>query len=187
MRPTADTGQRSVIKELKDMGIVVCHGVRQDLPNLSMSNGLTCVFIDILAVAMSALAMSDSEKRIAAWIASHDQAIFGGGVVDFDVCDFPWQVATFGTDKTFVLKAIRAAVDKFEWHKLWYLPNEDLTIQSLGTFQSLVEHFELEHILPISEWAWQFGDEPNRFEKCSKHLIYLHSHGCVLCNGAPAA
>lgn len=166
------------------MGIIVNHGVRHDLPILAMSNGLTSVFVGVLAIAMSALAKSELEKYIAVWVASHDQAIFGRGVVDFDVCDAPWSLGTFKTDKKFMLNAIQAAASKLDWDRLGYSPSEPSVLQSLATFQMLVENFLEDDILPASEWAWQFGVEPGKFEQCAKHGVYLHSHGCVLCNDA---
>jgi hypothetical protein len=166
------------------MGIIVDHGVRQDLPCLRMSNGLTSVFLGVLTIAMSLLAKTEREKYIAVWFSSHDQAIFGRGMVDFDVCDAPWRLNSFETDKEFILNAIQAASGKFEWERLGYSPSESLVLESLATFQVLVEHFREEDILPISEWSWQFGIEPEEFKQCAKHGVYLHSHGCVLCNDA---
>lgn len=166
------------------MGMTVDHGVRQDLPSLSMNNGLMSAFIGVLTIALSSLAKSVNEKRIAVWVASHDQRIFGSGVVDFDVCDVPWSVKTFDADKTFMLQAIQAAASKFEWQKLGYSPREDWVLESLRSFQGLVEHFLVEHVLSHVQWTWQFGEEPAGFLQCAKHGVYLHSHGCVLCNDA---
>lgn len=149
-----------------------------------MSNGLTSVFVSVLTIAMSSLAMAESEKRIAVWLASHDQEIFGQGVVDFDVRDAPWRLASFDTDKEFMLHAIQAAAGKLGWEKLGYSPNEEALLESLATFRELVAHFVQEHIWPPSERAWQFGVEPEKYEHCAKHGVYLHSHGCILCNEA---
>ena len=164
------------------MGIIVNHGIRQDLPSLAMSNGLMSVFISVLTLAMSSLAKTEREKYIAVWVASHDQAIFGRGTVDFDVCDAPWRPSTFETDKEFTRKAIQAAAGKLEWDRLGYRPSEDSVLESLATFQVLVEHFLEEDILPAAEWTWQLGVVPEKFEQCAKHGVYLHSHGCVICN-----
>ena len=147
-----------------------------------MSNGLTSVFLGVLTIAMSALAVTESEKRMAVWIASHDQAIFGSGMVDFDVRELSWSLSAFDADRRFVLAAIDAAAGKFEWHKLDYSPREDWVLESLHTFRILVEQFSREQASAETERTWDFGAEPAQFERCEKHQVYLHSHSCLLCN-----
>lgn len=165
------------------MGNVVRHGVRDDLPDLSMNNGLTSVFIEVLTIALSALAKYENEKRIAVWIACHDQEIRGPGFAGFRICDIPWNLRTFESDKQFMLDAIGAAANKLDWHKLDYSPREDWVLESLQAFKSLVVHFLAVHALPDSQWVWKWGDEPIKVEMCTKHSVYLNSAGCILCNG----
>ncbi|WP_411906880.1 hypothetical protein [Rhizobium mayense] len=56
---------------------------------------MTDVFMEVLAIAASALAQARSEQAFASWIASRDQAVLGLGAVGFDIAEMPWHVATF--------------------------------------------------------------------------------------------
>lgn len=161
---------------------IVSHGVRDDLPDLIMNNGLTAVFVDVLTIALSAFAKSRNEKRIAVWIACHDQEIRGNGFAGFDICDAPWILTTFESDKQFLLRSVAAAAAKFEWKKLNYKPKEDWVFESLEKFKNLVEHFSAEHVLSASQWVRKWEDEPAHLVMCEKHGVYLNSAGCILCN-----
>ena len=65
-----------------------------------MSNGLTSVVISTLVLAASALAQTDRQRELAVWFASHDQGVFGLGMVGLDVSDLPWRADTFEADRT---------------------------------------------------------------------------------------
>ena len=142
------------------------------------------VFISVLSIAASSLAKNDREKQLAVWLASHDQAAVGLGVVDFDVCDCPWDKATFDQDKHFLLSVIRAARSRHGWSKVGYSPREEWVMQCLSEFERLVQLFLAEHVVPASDQARPFGEKSPRFELCPTHGVYLHSHGCVVCNDA---
>lgn len=165
------------------MSIVVAHGARSDLPPIQMSNGLTSVFVSVLALAASSLAQSGREREMAVWLASHDQGIFGRGAVDFDVCDYPWDRRTFDQDKSFLLSVIRAASSQHEWSKLGYSPRAEWVLECLSKFEHLVQIFFPDHMIPAEEQKW-FGERPSKYELCPTHGVYLHSHGCVICNDA---
>lgn len=166
------------------MAVVVAHDIRSDFSPISMSNGLAAVFISVLSIAASLLAKNDREKEIAVWLASHDQGAFGLGVVNFDVSDCPWDEATFDQDKAFLLSVIRAAGLRHGWSKLDYNPREDWVKRCLSEFEELVQRFGVEHVVPPVEQVWYFGEKPAKFELCAIHGVYLHSHGCILCNDA---
>lgn len=142
------------------------------------------VFVGVLAIAASSLAQSDRQRLMAVWLASHDQGAFGLGVVDFDVSDFPWEKATFDQDKEFLISVIRAARSQHEWSKLGYSPRLDWILDCLSRFEELVQLFLIEHVSPTAEQTWWFGEKPSKFELCPTHGVYLHSHGCILCNEA---
>lgn len=167
------------------MANVISHRVRPDLPPIQMNNGLTSVFVGVLAIAASTLAKNDRERLIAIWLASHDQGAFGRGLVDFDVSECPWDSATFDQDKDFLLSAIIAARSKLGWHRLDYTPREEGVLRCLSQFEQLVQLHLLEHVVPVTDQSWCFGDKISKFELCPKHAVYLHSHGCVLCNDMP--
>ena len=139
------------------------------------------MFIAVLALAASALAATDREREWAAWIASHDQNVFGLGTVGFDVSEMPWSRETFDADRAFFLRAIAAAEAETRWDRLGYAPRPDRVRDVLGGFRVLIEAFTVGHLRAgeVQEWGY---DRPDTWEVCPVHRAYLSAHGCVLCH-----
>ena len=53
--------------------------------DIQMSNGLTDVFFNVLVLSGSALARTDSERRLVVWLAEKDQSRMGYGAIGFDL------------------------------------------------------------------------------------------------------
>ena len=64
--------------------------ITPDDESLQMSNGLTNVFINVLALSGSELAQTESEKRMIVYLSEKDQGIIGIGCVGFDIVEMPW-------------------------------------------------------------------------------------------------
>lgn len=166
------------------MANLVTYRARPDLAPFSMSNGMTSVFIAVLTLAASDLAVTDHEREFAVWFASFDQARVGNGVADFDVSEMPWSSATFDADKDFVSRTIAAAREKSGWSRLAYAPHEPWVRQCLDELQVLVAAFSIEHAAPATE-VWTYGRKalrPMGFVLCPTHKVYEHADGCVLCH-----
>ena len=73
---------------------------------ISMSNGLTSVFIDVLGLSGTHLAKTAAEKRMIVWLLEKDQSAVGGGSVGFDVSEMPWTDTDFDDMKRFMLDVI---------------------------------------------------------------------------------
>jgi hypothetical protein len=123
------------------MGNRITYDARPDLPDIKMSNGLTSVFIEVLALAASSLASTARQHELATWFSSKDQAIYGAGNVGFDVGEIPWETESLTQDRGFLLRSIDAAKSRVGWNKLDYRPNEDWLIPRLDTFQTLLAEF----------------------------------------------
>jgi hypothetical protein len=54
---------------------VVTYKARPDIQCIQMNNGLTSVFVSVLALAASELAETDRQREFAAWFADQQQAI----------------------------------------------------------------------------------------------------------------
>lgn len=153
-----------------------------------MSNGLTQVFIEVLLLSGSRLAKSDSEKRFVVWLAEQDQTKKGLGMVGFDICEMPWSVPTFESDKNFLLEVILQAKNKLDWEKLAYQPEETAIFVGLNCFFELVQQIQLCYIQSSSflrEWLQEAdNDDPILcgFPKCKKHNVFLSIFGCCICN-----
>lgn len=57
---------------------------------LEMTNGGTAVFVDVLMLAVSALAREPWDFRFAALLTLQDQNVMGRGVVGFDLAELDW-------------------------------------------------------------------------------------------------
>jgi len=113
-----------------------------------MSNGLTDVFMDVLALNTSALAGSEDEKRLAVWLAQHNQSFLGAGTVGFDIQDMPWSESDFERQKDFLIRGIQAAKTKRLWEKLPYEPLADHVMDVLSRFRLLLEAFQKADVDP---------------------------------------
>jgi hypothetical protein len=152
--------------------------LKPDLTPLRMSNGLTSVLISVLAIALSDLARSNDQARLAVWIAGRDQSVFGSGCVGFDVTEIPWSTAALAAEKQFMLSAIEAAKNKTGWNKLMFEPNVEWALESLSKFAELISELTEDCVqVAIPEQHAVVS-----FERCDFHEVYLHEHGCVLCN-----
>ena len=165
--------------------------VSVDDDSISMSNGLTDVFIDYLLISGSQLAESKSEKRMIVFLAEKQQAIIGMGTVGFDITEMPWQTDSFEADKTFMLGTINNArllsVQRSVWNKLGYEPNQKLIEYALSRFEALIKRMTINDIDEnnLEDWcsAAEEDDPVNcGFPKCSKHGVLLSFCGCKLCN-----
>lgn len=154
---------------------------------VSMSNSLTSVFIDVLALSGSHLAVTDDEKRLIVWFSEKDQSAVGIGTVGFDIDEMPWNTITFEDNKKFLLNTIYQAKNRFGWKLLEYIPNETFIFVALDEFTRLLEKMRMEDIQKdaLSEWlAAAESDDPVLcgFPKCKKHNTLLTYFGCHVCN-----
>ncbi len=83
--------------------------------HISMSNGLTSVFISTLGLSGTHLAKTDNEKRMIVWLLERDQSAIGFGAVGFDICDMPWNCSAFDETKRFLLNVIDGVKKKIGW------------------------------------------------------------------------
>ncbi|MDK4705978.1 hypothetical protein PH562_27275 [Rhizobium sp. CNPSo 4062] len=138
---------------------------------------MTDVFMEVLAIAASALAQTRSEQAFASWIASRDQAVLGLGAVGFDIAEMPWHVATFAEDRNFLIRSITAAESKIGWEKLGYEPKEDWLMPCLMRLRMLVSVFGSHDIRAIHS---TFSE--SALSRCETHGIIMHADGCPVCN-----
>lgn len=161
-----------------------------DDDSLSMSNGLTDVLIDYLLISGSELAVSESEKRMIAFLSEKQQTIIGIGNVGFDIIEMPWQMNSFKEDKEFLLKVIDYArmlsFRKSVLDKLGYEPSREHINYALNGFEALIKRMTINDIdnNSLQEWLADRKNDPVYCgcPKCSKHGVILSSFGCKLCN-----
>lgn len=154
---------------------------------LSMSNGLTDVFIDVLTLAGSRLAETVDEKRLIVWLAEKDQSKVGMGTVGFDIREMPWSINRFEESRRFMMKTIELAENRTDWDKLDYAPNEELLFPMLNKFSGMLSKLSAKDIIQNALLEWLDAadkDDPVLlgFPKCGKHGTLLSCYGCHLCN-----
>ncbi|MFC7884011.1 hypothetical protein ACFUVV_19360 [Streptomyces sp. NPDC057376] len=91
---------------------------------LYLSNGGTAVFVDVLTLAVSALADGPCDHRFAALVAMQDQSMMGHGAVGFDLADLDWGATSEerAAAKAFVLNVLDLAARRHRWEELDYEP-----------------------------------------------------------------
>jgi hypothetical protein len=115
---------------------------RPDLHSVQMNNGLTSVFISVIAIAASILAKNDLQRKIAVWFASHDQGVFGLGLVGFDVSELPWVQEDFDEQKRFILQVIDSTTCQMGWEIAFIYGFLFATkVSSFQYFQYLLTYF----------------------------------------------
>jgi hypothetical protein len=159
----------------------VTYNAHPDIQCIRMSNGLTSVFVSVLALAVSELAETDGQREFAVWFASHDQRVSGLGTVGFDVSELPWSLDTFAADREFVLRGIHAAKMRAGWERLGYEPREEWVQHCLDQFRAMVDAFAIEHAARSEAAVWPYG-RPTQLVHCPVHQVYQHEYGCVLCS-----
>lgn len=147
---------------------------------LQLSNGGMSVLTSTLSLAGSHLAREKYEIDLVTWIASRDQGIVGLGVVGFDLVDLPWskQENIFGRQKEFLLQVIERVGSRDDMHHLDYDPPH--LDEYSSALRQLVKAFSFDDVGDEAPSWWLAPDEQGR--KCAVHGVYLHVHGCVVCN-----
>lgn len=172
------------------MSNMICFNYKSDKnalkDDLSMSNGGTSVFINILCLSGGRLAETESQKRFMVFLAEKNQNICGIGTVGFDIVDMPWDINSFEEDKIFMLRVIEGARKKLGWETLGYEPNEKYVADYLITFQKLIQRMTTDDIIQttLNEWISEADEnDPIRcgFPKCKIHNAYISIYGCQIC------
>ncbi|MFJ6501407.1 hypothetical protein OG280_40860 (plasmid) [Streptomyces virginiae] len=109
---------------------------------LEMTNGGTAVFVDVLMLAVSALAHRPWDFRFAALLTLQDQNVMGRGVVGFGLAELDWgdTPQERATAKDFLLRVLDLALSRHRWEELTYEPPR--AEGYLRTYRAMVEEFD---------------------------------------------
>ena len=148
--------------------------------HLNISNGSMSVLISSLALSGSYLAKNENEIEFMTWIVSRDQGILGMGTVGFDLQDMPWSEneAIFNKQKAFLLSVIQRVKSGVDLNALRYKPK--FLQQNIEAFEKMISSFLYSHIKKENTLVWMPPKEKQL--KCEEHGVFLHEHGCVVCN-----
>ncbi|WP_406189764.1 hypothetical protein OH791_25375 [Streptomyces anulatus] len=149
---------------------------------LEMTNGGTAVFVDVLMLAVSALAHDPWDFRFAALLTLQDQNVMGRGVVGFDLADLDWgdTPQERAAAKSFLLRVLDLALSRHRWEELSYEPPR--AEGYLRMYRSMVEEFDPAtakagaHVLP--------GPQDAARASCVRHRVLgalPFWEACVFC------
>jgi len=162
--------------------------LRHDPPEaqITVSDAGTDVLISVLALAGSALAETESQKRLIVWISEHDRKI-GAGTIGFCVADLPWDAASFEADRQFMVRVCDEASRHTGWETLPYTPNEKNLFPILGWFRKCFARLKAEDTDPFQLADWLDDMEPDDpvlcgFPRCAQHGTLLTCLGCQVCH-----
>lgn len=154
---------------------------------ISLSNGNTSVFVDVMMLAVSATVTTEWGYRFAGRIAQSDQNVFGLGMAGFALEDFDW--GSPGEDaaanKRLVLDTLALAVSRHRWDELGYSP--PLIEDVLRRFQAMVEEFDTASATPVAELDGSSFPAPEDVvaRSCLRHRVLaplVVSPDCVFCD-----
>ena len=155
---------------------------------ISISDTGTCVLLTVLILAGSALAETDSQRRLIVWL-SERSTNSSGGNAGFCIAEMPWEPASFEADKQFLVRTADAASQKTGWQSLNYWPNAKALMPMLGWFRKGFVRLRAADIEPDVLTRWLADMEPddpvlNGYPRCKKHRTYLTWNGCAVCSNA---
>lgn len=152
--------------------------------SLSLSNGGTDVFVDVLMLAVSGLAAGDWDHRFATLLTLQDQNVLGRGAVGFDLEDIDWGRCPHERDaaKAFVLRVLDLALSRHRWDELGYEP--PFAERYLRQYRAMVEAFDPAHA-GRGRGGTPFPEaEEAAMASCVRHRVLCapaHWDGCVFC------
>ncbi|MGW1406872.1 hypothetical protein [Streptomyces sp. NPDC002403] len=155
--------------------------------SLSMSNGSTDVFVDVLVLAVSDLAESVWEYRFATLLTLQDQSAVGRGVVGFDLEDIDWgsSPGEQAAAKNFVLRVLDLALRRHRWDELDYEP--PFAEGFLRQYREMVEAFDPACAEPQNAMSPFPGPEEAAMASCVRHRVLCapaNWDACVFCNAS---
>ncbi|MFD3618626.1 hypothetical protein ACFWWT_25945 [Streptomyces sp. NPDC058676] len=149
--------------------------------DLYLSNSGTAVFVEVLTLAVSALAERDWDHRFAGLPALQDQSAMGRGAVGFDLGELDWggSGAARAAAKGFVLRVLDLAAQRHRWDELGCEPPH--AVDHLTRFREIVEAFEPPASAPDPDLLPQTG----AMACCVPHRVLSalpHWEGCLFCH-----
>ncbi|OBG85591.1 hypothetical protein A5699_23650 [Mycobacterium sp. E802] len=159
--------------------------------DITLSNGVTSVFLSVLLLSGSDLARDDHQVATICWLADRDDSLVGLGTVGFDVSELGWTAAGFDAQKQFLLQVVDTAVHRHRWEVLSYQPDAASLIEYLTAFRSMIAAFPADACGDGSSGASVTADVRADRAQCPRHRVLLHNRSdddaecCLICNDEP--
>ncbi|WP_331732481.1 hypothetical protein OG592_41815 (plasmid) [Streptomyces avidinii] len=152
---------------------------------LEMTNGGTAVFVDVLMLAVSALAHEPWDFRFAALLTLQDQNVMGRGVVGFGLAELDWgdTPQERAAAKDFLLRVLDLALSRHRWEELTYEPPR--AEGYLGMYRAMVEEFDPATV--TADTGVLPGLDEAAMASCVRHRVLdalPFWEACVFCTAA---
>lgn len=152
---------------------------------VDMSNGGTRVFVEVVMLAVSALARREWEFRFAAVIARMDQNAFGSGSVGFGLAELDWGASPAECEaaRDFVIGATDLALRRHRWDELGYDP--PFAEHHLRDLRTMVAGFDTSTAVPDRGVFLDFGELV--VSSCVRHRVLAPLpwyRDCVFCTNS---
>lgn len=146
---------------------------------VSMSNGTTAVFCDVLALAGSATAGTPWQKRLILHFCDSER--HGSGVSGIDLLDLPW-TRHHRAEQDFFLHVLDRAAARHGWERLHYDP--PLVRDVLLDFRRMLESSAPRAVTGSWTGDWTSPPRAHEVDRCVRHLVFPGRYGCRLCDVA---
>lgn len=147
--------------------------------SVQMSNGLTSVLCDVVALAGSSVAVSPWEQRLVLLFCDSERV--STGLSGFDLAEVPWTGEWVG-EQAFFVRIMDLAVGRYGWDRLCYDPGA--VGSSLLAYRRMVAAFRP---APVSgSWLGDWGAAPSSDDVllCARHGVFEGAFGCRLCDAS---
>lgn len=130
------------------MSVIIClhPKYRNVVEELAMSNAGMAVFLSVIVLSGSRLAIEKKEKELVQWFSERDDTVRGRGCNGFDMSEIPWEKDTFEKEREFLLRVANGAKVRLGWEVLNYQPKEEFVFGYLEKFTTLLHTFKKEYI-----------------------------------------
>jgi len=153
------------------------HGTSAGRDELSLSNGGTDVFFDVLTLAGCDLAETAWEQNLVLFFSGCHRV--GLGTAGFDLAEIPW-TAGWRAEKEFFLRVIDAAASRHGWDRLSYDP--PYAARSLADYRAMVTGFTPVPAAAPGQPDWGTAPGEELLARCGRHDLYQGEEGCRLCD-----
>jgi hypothetical protein len=146
---------------------------------LELTNGGTEVFVEVMMLAVSALAREQREYRFAALMAAQDQNMMGRGFAGFDLDEVAWGATADeqAQVRRFILDTVDLAASGHRWVELGYEP--PYAQDYLRRFRGMVEAFA-----PLPDRTPAVEPHDLALATCVRHRVLALAEwggNCVFC------
>jgi hypothetical protein len=144
---------------------------------LSLTNGGTDVFFDVLTLAGCTLAETPWQQNLVLHFADGHRT--SRGFEGFDLSKMPW-TTDWKAEQAFFLRMVDAAASRLGWDRLRYDP--PYVAGDLAAYRGMLAGFVPVPVEQPSWGDWHQAPRPELLTRCPSHDLYEGEFGCRLCD-----